>query len=89
VAGSRTPRMSVASTSTAAERPTPSCFSESWESVAKIEKTKTITVAARRPHKLDPVKQGRGRSTLSRGKTLVGFPYIRIAASAPPRSLSR
>src|SRR4051794_3698606 len=46
VAGSRTPRMSVASMSTATARPTPSSLKMSSESVAKIAKTEIITIAA-------------------------------------------
>src|SRR3954454_15394140 len=42
VAGRRTPRISVASSSTAAARPTPACLSSSEESVPKGEKTHNI-----------------------------------------------
>jgi hypothetical protein len=45
-AGSSTARTMVASISTAVARPTPNCFSITTDSVAKIEKTKTITIAA-------------------------------------------
>src|SRR5215210_1346250 len=45
-AGSRTPRTSVASISTAAARPTPNCFMSMNESVAKTPNTPTITSAA-------------------------------------------
>ena len=46
VAGSSTPRMIVASISTATARPTPICLMSSVESVAKIANTATITSAA-------------------------------------------
>src|SRR5215211_4084937 len=46
VAGSSTPRMIVASISTATASPTPSCLKISNESVAKIAKTEIITIAA-------------------------------------------
>ena len=45
-AGSTTPRISVASISTAAARPTPNSCRSISESVAKIENTATITAAA-------------------------------------------
>ena len=46
VAGSSTPRTSVASIRIAAASPTPNCLKISIERVAKIEKTATITIAA-------------------------------------------
>ena len=46
MAGSSTPRTIVASIRTATARPMPSCLKSSSESVAKIEKTPTITIAA-------------------------------------------
>jgi len=46
LAGSRTPRISVASMRTAAARPTPICFMSSDDIVPKIENTPTITMAA-------------------------------------------
>src|SRR6266487_72185 len=46
LAGSRTPRMIVASIRTAAAKPTPNCFNKSNDSVMKTEKTSTITIAA-------------------------------------------
>ena len=46
VAGSRTPRITVASISTATASPAPICLMSSVLSVAKIAKTATITAAA-------------------------------------------
>lgn len=46
VAGNSTPRTSVASTSTATARPTPSCLNSSIDNVAKMLNTATITTAA-------------------------------------------
>ena len=46
LAGSRTPRMIVASSRTATARPTPICLKSSSVSVAKIANTATITTAA-------------------------------------------
>src|SRR5262249_26966108 len=46
VAGSRTPRTSVASIRTAVASPTPNCFIMISDSVPKIENTNTITTAA-------------------------------------------
>ena len=46
LAGSRTPRMSVASSRTAKARPTPICLNIMNESVPKIANTPTMTTAA-------------------------------------------
>src|SRR5947209_7901851 len=46
VAGSRTPRTSVASMKTATAKPTPSCLKMTRDKVAKIANTDTITAAA-------------------------------------------
>ena len=40
LAGSKTPRMIVASIKTAAAKPTPNCFSRSNDRVMKTEKTR-------------------------------------------------
>ena len=46
VAGSNTARTSVASSAIATARPTPICLNSIIDSVAKIENTATITIAA-------------------------------------------